>query len=234
MIKSGEVAVASDDVTDDVTDLDITDLDFENDDRRGFQLSKFNPMHVPKSFIPEEVIPDNGNNNIDVLIIGDSIVKHVNPAKVHPGAVVECMLGARYDHIFSRLFQLSLSHNIKKAIIHVGTNYIPSLKSHQLADELNEFLVAVNSLHTDCELISSAVLPKYSDAYLPGIKLLNGRVERCCEENGIGFINNANFGLARKGNGNKVFICKDSVHPSYKGVAALERNMSDYLLMSSI
>ena len=202
---------------------DCSDLD-----PRTIELADFNPIHPPKESY--EPVIENTKTNIDLLVIGDSIVKYMNTDKFYPGAVVISIPGARCIQIFSRLVELALRYNLKRVVIHVGSNYIPEFNPHRIAKEINDFLRGISDWLPEVEFAFSSTLPKFNDTYLPGIKQINNLIGEACTDQGIAFISNGSFYL-KNGKGNGKLICNDGVHPSYRGVAAMEKSIFELLLI---
>ena len=134
----------------------------------------YNPLR------PAENMPRDDQR--DVLILGDSIVKHVEPSnvKVDVGSRVDVVneRGARIGRIWSKLVAIAHSRDAPGSLIlHVGSNLIPDFQPSYVADEIVRLLAAAQDLLPNTQISFSAILPKVGDYYLPGINEINIRVE---------------------------------------------------------
>ena len=68
-------------------------------------------------------------------------------------------------------------------------------------------------------VLFSAILPKYDTNFLHEIDTVNWLVAKSANQIGFAFISHNNF--ARNGRINNSLICKDGIHPSFRGVAQL-------------
>ena len=80
-----------------------------------------------------------------------------------------------------------------------------------------QFLLKVKMPRTTFKF--SAILPKYGSHWLHGINAINHRVY--CSSRSIGFEFICHNDFACRGVINNTLICKDGIHPSFKGVAKL-------------
>ena len=62
-----------------------------------------------------------------MLIIGDSIIKHIDVNRIYPGHtnMKVCLPGARADKVYEKIVELNHKYCYDTVIVHVGSNYIP-------------------------------------------------------------------------------------------------------------
>ena len=123
-------------------------------------------------------------NDLDLLIIGDSIVKHIKPDKFGTDvrAALVCVPGGNVQDIRKHLIDVHRNAaRIGKVILSVGTNHVP----HQHPDTVAENILSlVNEIKTNMpatKVILNSLLPKYSHkktdtrciSLLPGIQHIN-------------------------------------------------------------
>lgn len=166
----------------------------------------------------------------DLLIIGDSIIRHVDGNAVNPGGetTVECLPGARTDEVIDKFRELSKVNSYKKIVVHVGSNMIPKFTRQHTADKIVECLETVRKLSPNSKLAYSFILPKEGDHLLDGIDEVNYRVARSGSvgppRTRYGFVNHRNYFLDH-GLVDCRLLNNDSIHPSGPGIRALERSL---------
>ena len=172
---------------------------------------------------------DDSRENLDLLIIGDSIVKHLDIEKIMPGGknLLKCIRGARAHVILSNFAELSQKYNFKRVIMHIGTNYIPSKSSTYIRREMMNLMEALQDYRPETYFSFSEILPKLTGDYYRGIGNLNRMLKEECHDRRAGFIEHWKFGWGY--DRDQLFIKRDGIHPNYRGVATLESSMAHYL-----
>ena len=73
--------------------------------------------------------PPAATSTKDILILGDSIIKHLDAAKISDKETdLKCIPGAQCNDLLHALATQLKSTNYRHIICHVGTNYIPQHK----------------------------------------------------------------------------------------------------------
>ena len=111
--------------------------------------------------------------------------------------------------------EASMTKEISHCLIHVGSNHTSIDPPHALASKLLAFLKEVRSNMPKTAIHFSGILPKFGQELLPGISYVNSKVQRNQHLIGYSYIDHPNFIW------NDKLICKDGIHPSFKGVAQL-------------
>lgn len=114
----------------------------------------------------------------DLLVIGDSIVRDLNPSTINPGGVTEikCLPGARPVDVASEFRKMTNLNTYKRILVHVGTNLVPKYSPSYVADEIVRCMETIRELSPNSKIAFSHLLPKENNALLPGIDFINGRV----------------------------------------------------------
>ena len=161
------------------------------------------------------------DQKIDLLLAGDSCIKHIDVNKINPGGNnrQECIRGGKINDIRNAIMEVNASCEVSHCVIHVGSNHIPEEPPHTVASKLISLLKEVRHNMPNTTVSFSAILPKYGPDFLPGINTINWLVFNSASEIGYAFIFHSNF--ASHGHINNFLICKDGVHPSFRGVAQL-------------
>ena len=128
---------------------------------------------------------------VDLMVIGDSIVRYVEVEDINPDGENElvCLPGARCFQVYREIRKASSAINIKNMVIHCGSNNLPDCMPHQVANQIVEVLRDTRLNLPDCNLLFSAILPKIGSDFTSGINHVNFRVFKACQEMGIGYIN---------------------------------------------
>ena len=165
---------------------------------------------------------------IDVLLIGDSIIKYVDTSQLTNGtALKSCIPGARANLILPEISQLSQKYVFTRVVIHVGTNYIPHKSGRYIRRELIKLLDTIQELLPNSDVVLSEILPRTSPDYMNGINNINRWMREYCLEHGMGHIQHHYFGQTFTTD--RKSICWDGVHLNYIGVAKLQGSLARYL-----
>ena len=162
--------------------------------------------------------------NIDALLAGTSIIKHVRGGQVKrkcgKRAKVCSFPGASSEKVRKQT-EIELEYYKPKiAIIHSGGN---DLAEQKRGDEIVKEISSMAQLMYDTgvrHIGVSAVTPRVGLAY--EIQDLNFRLKNMCAIQGLNFIEHPNI-LFRN------HVCHDGVHLNYEGVNILTNNFSNYL-----
>ena len=169
----------------------------------------------------------------DLLLIGDSIVKHCNTEKILPGksSVVACHPGAGTEKIASDIMEVLKKSTFDRIIVHAGINAIPQHSPAYVSDKIIELMEMVKQLAPKSKIAFSGLLPKVGSWFLPGINQINDSVFNTGlnKHTNFQFIQHRDFIIDRRGAVDSSLFCGDGIHLSVKGVAALERSYNRFL-----
>ena len=166
----------------------------------------------------------NENKKKNVIILGDSVIKHVNCydiarkldkykvfVKSFSGAKVRCLK----DHM-----KPSLRDNPDHFVLHIGTNDLNSDRSPELiAKSITD---VGSSLKNDSHDVSISSIVVRNDKFKEKATQVNENLERLCAERNICFINHANNFLPQHLN-------KSKLHLNRKGSSVLTSDFANAL-----
>ena len=103
-----------------------------------------------------------------LIVIGDSIVKHIDVKRICPGedCLLICIRGARVGDIRRKLYQISSDFEADHLIIVVGANH-HSENSMALSGKFKSLLSDAKELFNGSKIHYSGNLPKISDDFVP-------------------------------------------------------------------
>lgn len=163
----------------------------------------------------------------ELVIIGSSIVKYINAAKIEKKKPDEsetiCIPGGKTPHVLEKVQNLKNTHDVKNMILHVGGNHIPHERPDIVITKLQNMLIDVTKIMPNTQLYYSLILPRISNNYLPGINQINNEMTNFCDKNRIKVIFHSNFGGNSKIN--YQLFNKDIVHPNFKGTSTFARDI---------
>ena len=138
---------------------------------------------------------------------------------MNPGGTNQliCIKGGKISQIGSAILDAHNQSNIAQCVVHVGTNHTSMENPDTVAEKIVTLMKELKVKMPRTAFKFSAILPKYGSSWLPGINEINYRVYRSAESVGFDYIGHNDF--ACRGFINTELICRDGIHPSYKGVA---------------
>ncbi|CAB3999768.1 Hypothetical predicted protein [Paramuricea clavata] len=134
-------------------------------------------------------------NGCDVVIIGDSITKHIHGHRLSrkhkvknmsfPGATVEDMVDFVKPIIRKRP---------KKIILHVGTNNLKRDNPKKISKKIIDLANDLKKQHSSVEIAISSIIHRTDDTLLNSkVDKVNESLEKSCVDNNFGFICNNNI-----------------------------------------
>ena len=169
-----------------------------------------------------EVEHDDQSPKQEIVIIGDSIIKHVNGREVsrnnivkvrsHPGATTEDLI----DYV-----KPSVRKKPKMVILHTGTNDITNnintmQKIRKVINTVRE-----NDANEEIEIVISGVTHREDRDLEDEIKALNIKLENFCKGKGMRFINNSNI--------RSPSLNRSKLHLNKSGTALISKNFSNII-----
>jgi hypothetical protein len=170
---------------------------------------------------------------IDLVIAGDSIVKHLDIDSLPGSNKLICLPGARAHKVHVAVKKLVRTANVKKLVLHFGTNNIPYQTPMQICQELSDSLKQIQLELPESEISLSAILPKIGVQYNRGINFINNYMFELCNELGMGFIQHTTF---CEGQLNKKLYAPNewrdgrAIHPSHEGALLMMTNIKLHIL----
>ena len=169
---------------------------------------------------------DKPKKDLELGIIGDSLVKWIDPKRVCPGTETElvCLPGARVGDIKKSVKRFAANFQPKNLILCTGTNHIPDESTHAINHKVKMLLEYTKALLPNTKIFLNSILPKYEETFSPGILELNKFLFVTCKKVGVDFIYNKQFWTGNGHNINFSLLAKDKLHLSKKGVATMGSN----------
>ena len=163
----------------------------------------------------------------NTVIVGDSILKHLNPRKLEQGingkANIKTFPGASIDDMLHYV-KPTTEKQPDHIILHIGTNDLRNKSPEVMIStiqKLGESIQEGNSI----ELTLSEVIARNDDALLADkVNAYNEKLENICLER--------NWGLIKHNNINKLHLNKYGLHLNQRGTAMLAGNFKRFLNQS--
>ena len=178
------------------------------------------------TYAPElfSTVENSQKENVDLCLIGDSIVKHIDLEKINPGSINKklCTPGGKIENAREQLKSVSLNNNVKKLIFCTGTNHIPQEKPLDVAKKLINLIRDAKHNLPDSQIFVSAILPKYGKSYARGINIINRTLFQASKLYKFDLIFNLQFQV--NGAQNDALYGMDELHLNRRGVARLAKN----------
>jgi len=166
----------------------------------------------------------------DLLVLGDSLLRNLNPEAINPGGdtTIECVPGARPEGLIDKFNEMSKTTSYKRIIVHAGTNLVPKFSRATAADKIIEALEKIRKLSPHSKVAFSALLPK------DGINEINYRVERGGQcghyRTRYGFVRHGKF-FVNRGHVDRRLFQRDGIHLTDIGSRALEKSINCFAVL---
>ena len=163
-----------------------------------------------------------------VVIIGDSMIKHLDPKRIQNGlqnqkVTIKTFSGARIDGM-KHYAVPTLATKPNTLIVHIGTNDLRNNTPSNLLtslEELGEMIMQYTDKNTN--LIWSEIITRTDDPTLTNkVNLVNNGLARLCETRNWGLIKNNNI------TGN--LLNNSGLHLNKQGTAVLAKNIEQCII----
>ena len=177
----------------------------------------------------DDEIQDMIKQPLDLLVISDSICKHLKLDLINPGRENKliCRPGAKIAEVRQALVSIQSQYQINKLVIHLMTNNIPNEAPEDIARQMVDFIDEIKSNMPETKLFISSVLPKCHWTWLEGINCLNKIIWDACISRNVYVIQHLNF--ANRGRIIIDLFCDDKLHLSHLGVKQMGMDIKNYL-----
>ncbi|KAK3560517.1 hypothetical protein QTP86_009753 [Hemibagrus guttatus] len=158
----------------------------------------------------------------DVVIIGDSIVRHVRATAAKGKVHARCLPGARVLDVSAQVPAI-LKKNIGAVVLHAGTNNIRLRQTEILKKDFRSLVEKVRTTSPTTRIIVSGPLPTFQRGIERFSRLFafNEWLQSWCQDQKLPFVDNWNLFWERPR-----FYRPDGLHPSRVGAAVLSDNIS--------
>ena len=102
----------------------------------------------------------NSPNDVPILLIGDSIIKNIDPRKMSRRRTVKiCLPGKRAEQITAEVKSIPVI-NPSHVVIHAGTNNLPTDSEHECAKHVEDLAKCTKARFPDAKVALSAITPR--------------------------------------------------------------------------
>ncbi|CAB4033137.1 Hypothetical predicted protein, partial [Paramuricea clavata] len=157
-----------------------------------------------------------------IVIIGDSIIKHIIPKKISSRNVTKITFpGKTADEISNQLDQIKLKSTPSHIIIHAGTNNLPVDTAETCAENVGQLASKLKTKFPTSRIGISSIVTREDCDLTDKIRKTNSLIAQTCLNQDYGFINNENIDRTAL-NGSKI-------HLNAKGSAYLAVNFIKFI-----
>ena len=164
----------------------------------------------------------NSASKKEIIIAGDSMIKHVNGREVSRdnSVKIRCHLGATTDDIINYV-RPTPRKKLDMIIIHTGTNDIQNKVS--TLQKVRKVITTIKEIdvNNEIQIAFSSVIHCDDQDFEEEIKDINRKLENLCKDKGIKFINNTNIDGS--------YLNRSKLHVNKSGTALLVKDFSQAL-----
>ena len=150
-----------------VADVTILQNKLANSDNKITEIEE--SINIIQENVNQALAPAPGKDDINTVVAGDSIVKHVKVEEYPGNNELICIPGARSQKIHRALRERAETGNFKNLVLHFGTNRIPQQNTHIVAREIGKTLKQIQLDFPDTHIFllcdSSKVPPLFQPQY---------------------------------------------------------------------
>ena len=181
------------------------------------QGNKGNSSRATKETPVKERVPTQG-----IVIIGDSIIKNVNPVKLSKRGVQKYTYpGKTTPEINNKLTKINIQLPPSHVIVHTGTNDVPVETTEKCISNMEELIMSVKQKFPNSKIGISGITPRQDIDLKLKIKEINEKVQALSSKHGVKFINNLSI--------DKTCLNSSKLHLNAKGSAILASHFIKFL-----
>ena len=161
----------------------------------------------------------------DLVIVGDSLVKHIDVDRVNQGGCNELFShpGAKIDKILAEVKNCLKKFDMEEILLCVGTNHIRKKNSEDPDAVIAKLMGMVEQIRWNApntRVYLTGILPKFNDSFTPTINHINDSLFNLQNTYGFKYISTRKF-FKDGCMDTSLFTKRDQVHLNYRGVAKL-------------
>ena len=156
--------------------------------------NRFMPLNVEEVNTQTEMRSKQSENNSNIVLIGDSMIKNINPRKLSRKRVNKFTFpGKTAQEISAEIPNINMQspRNTTHVIIHAGTNNLPMDSSSKCMKNIKGLCTKVKERFPDAKLGFSSIIQREDIDVTGKINEVNTQIEHLCKELGFAFINNS-------------------------------------------
>ena len=163
----------------------------------------------------------NSPNDTSILLIGDSIIKNIDPRKISRRRTVKiCLPGKKAEQITAEVKSISVT-NPSHVIIHSGTNNLPTDSEHECVKHAEDLVKCIKARFPVPKIALSGITIRRDIDVPAKIVEVNKKLQELCKKLGIYFINNDNL--------SETCLNGSQLHLNPKGTAYLATNVIRFI-----
>ena len=157
-----------------------------------------------------------------IVIIGDSVIKNVNPVKLSKRRVQKYTYpGKTTPEINNELTKINIQLPPSHVIAHTGTNDVPVETTEKCISNMEELIMSVKQKFPNSKIGISGITPRQDIVLKLKIKEINEKVQALSSKHGVKFINNLSI--------DKTCLNSSKLHLNAKGSAILASHFIKFL-----
>ena len=157
-----------------------------------------------------------------IVIIGDSIIKNVNPVKLSKRRVQKYTYpGKTTPEINNELTKINIQLPPSHVIVHTGTNDVPVETTEKCVSNMEELIMSVKQKFPNSKIGISGITPRQDIDLKLKIKEIDEKVQTLSSKHGVKFINNLSI--------DKTCLNSSKLHLNAKGSAILASHFIKFL-----
>ena len=162
------------------------------------------------------------NNESPILIIGDSIIKNIDPRKISKRRVIKRTFpGKTAIEIKAEVKTIKVDSPPSHILVHAGTNDIPVDSDNNCIKNMRSLALSIKERFPDSKIGISSIIVRYDADLNDRISRVNKQLQELCVKNGFDFINNSNM--------DNTCLNGSQLHLNAKGSAFLATNFIKFL-----
>ena len=157
-----------------------------------------------------------------IVIIGDSIVKHINPTKLSKRKVHKFTYpGKTASEINNEVNTIDLNQAPSHVIVHAGTNNIPLQSVGECVNDIEKLVIGVKEKFPNAEIGISSITLRQDIASTAKIKEVNAKIKIITQNHDVKFIDNSSL--------DKSSLNCSKLHLNSKGSAILATHFINFI-----
>ncbi len=162
------------------------------------------------------------NNESPILIIGDSIIKNIDPRKISKRRVIKRTFpGKTAIEIKAEVKTIKVDSPPSHILVHAETNDIPVDSDNNCIKNMRSLALSIKERFPDSKIGISSIIVRYDAELNDRISRVNKQLQELCVKNGFDFINNSNM--------DNTCLNGSQLHLNAKGSAFLATNFIKFL-----
>jgi hypothetical protein len=165
---------------------------------------------------------DTDYRSSEIVLIGDSIIKHIDPKKLAKRKASKYAYpGKSAEDIEAELRTIKVNSTPSHVIIHAGTNNIPADSAEVCVKKIECLVLKTKSKFPDSKIGVSGITMRQDIEVGQNIKQVNKKLEDLSKNHNVSFIDNSNI--------NNTCLNGGKLHLNPKGSAFLATNFIRFL-----